>query len=388
MPATASTASRHDRLDRLPYLIQRQLASRVGHLEEDLDRGGQPGGVPHQRRVPALLLVPGGLLGPGQQVRRHQQVQQLQAVVDRPALQVGHRRGQRGQPPLVPEPTQRLRAGRHPVPGQVHDPAARHVRLQVQPPDPGAADLGHPRQPALQAPPGRLRRPPPPQLQLRVPRPVRHRHQALEPRRQVRTRQAGQRRVQLIEGLVPDPGHQPRGRRHAGKQHRVLPQPLHPVGEDRLRPVAGVPRPRVHPRSELVLGLGELPQPALGPDLLPVLQRRGPPLGIPRRARRVTDPQLPRQVLRHQRRHVQRVRQERPQVPHRGELQGEPEAHVIAAPLGDQPHVGVVEVEHPVQLGPRRRAGVPAEHGRFCVSQELHRHASQHSPDQPVTSRK
>jgi hypothetical protein len=85
-------------------------------------------------------------------------------------------------------------------------------------------------------------------------------------------------------------------------------------------------------------------------------------------------------VLCHQRRHVQQVSQERPQVPHCGELQGEPEAHVLTAPLGDQPHVGVVKVEHPVQLDPRRRAGVPAEHGRFFISQELHRHARNMAP--------
>lgn len=47
-------------------------------------------------------------------------------------------------------PPQRLGSGRHPVPGQVHDPAARHVRLKVQFPDADAADLGRPGQRPLQ----------------------------------------------------------------------------------------------------------------------------------------------------------------------------------------------------------------------------------------------
>jgi hypothetical protein len=47
---------------------------------------------------------------------------------------------------------------------------------------------------------------------------------------------------------------------------------------------------------------------------------------------------------------------------------------MIAAALRDQPHVGVVEVEHAVQLCPRRRPGIPAEHSRLFITQELHRH--------------
>ena len=66
-------------------------------------------------------------------------------------------------------------------------------------------------------------------------------------------------------------------------------------------------------------------------------------------------------------------------VADRGQLQAEPKAHVIAAPLRDQPEVLVIEVEHPVQLGPRRRTRVPAEHGLF-ISQELHRHARNIAP--------
>jgi hypothetical protein len=79
-------------------------------------------------------------------------------------------------------------------------------------------------------------------------------------------------------------------------------------------------------------------------------------------------------VLGHQRRHVQRASQERPQVARRHQLLGEAQAHVLAPPLCDQPQVGVVEVKHPVQIRPRRRPGIPAEHGRLFIAQELHRH--------------
>jgi DNA invertase Pin-like site-specific DNA recombinase len=161
-----------------------------------------------------------------------------------------------------------------------------------------------------------------------------------------------------------------------GKQPKLSAgQPPHPVAEDRLRPVAGVPRPGPDPPPELRLGLRELPQPAGRLDLIAVLQRRVGPLGVPPHARRVGDPQLPRQVLYHQRGHVQRVRQERPQVADRGELEREAQAHVVAPPLRDQLEVGIVQVEHAVQLGPRWRARVAAERGCLVIGQELHRHA-------------
>ncbi len=47
-----------------------------------------------------------------QQLGSHQQVQQLQAVVDRPGLQVGDGRQERGQPPLGAVPAQCLGARR------------------------------------------------------------------------------------------------------------------------------------------------------------------------------------------------------------------------------------------------------------------------------------
>ena len=56
----------------------------------------------------------------------------LRAVVDRTGLQVGDGRHQGGQPPLGAVPPQRLGACRHAEPGQVHDPAARRVRVDVQ----------------------------------------------------------------------------------------------------------------------------------------------------------------------------------------------------------------------------------------------------------------
>jgi hypothetical protein len=277
----AQLAAGDDCLDRFPHLPQRQLLAYFGDLEQHLHRGGQPCRVPGQPGMPAGPLLVGGCLGLAEQLGCHQQVQQLQAVVDRPGLQVGDGRQQRGQPSLGAVPAQCLGARRHPVPGKVHHPAVRHVRVQVQRSDPYPADLGRPVQRLLQVPAARLGRALAPALQIRVPRPAGHHHQMLQGDPLVHAGQACQRRVQVVSGLLPDPGHDPRQRRHPWQQHRVGAQPLHPVGEHGLGPLSGVPCPGPHPLRELSLGLGELPQPVGGLDLVAMLERRGAPLCVP-----------------------------------------------------------------------------------------------------------
>ena len=56
----------------------------------------------------------------------------------------------------------------------------------------------------------------------------------------------------------------------------------------------------------------------------------------------------PPMSLQHHRGHVKRVGQERPQVPHRGQLQGMAQSRVITAALRDKGTVRVVQEEHPV----------------------------------------
>jgi hypothetical protein len=62
------------------------------------------------------------------------------------------------------------------------------------------------------------------------------------------------------------------------------------------------------------------------------------------------------------------------------ELKRQAQAHVVATPLRNQLEVSVLEVEHPVQLGPSWRACVTAEHGCLIIGQELHRHARKIAP--------
>lgn len=109
-------------------------------------------------------------------------------------------------------------------------------------------------------------------------------------------------------------------------------------------------------------------------DLPRVLVRRHLPFGVLLDARYVLDAQLLGQVLDHGPRDRQRLLQEQPDVPHRTHLEREPETVVITTALRDQLPIDVVEVEEPLQLGPRRiLAELPVRLG-LLVSQEFHRH--------------
>ncbi|CNG85067.1 Uncharacterised protein [Mycobacterium tuberculosis] len=271
-------------------------------------------------------------------------------------------------------PPQRGRGRAHPVAGQVHQPPLRHLRRQLHRPQPHPQDLLGTLERLLQIPARRHRRALSPPLQIRRPRALGHLQQQLQYRPLPRRQHRVQALVQPLDRLITHPRHQPRQRRHARQQHLAGPQPHHPVGEDALRAVPGIPRPRVHPRRELVLGVGEVPQPVGPPDLLLVIERRLPPLGVPLDHRRIGDPELIRQVVQHLGRHVQRIGQEPAHEPRRGHLQREPQPARLAPPLGDQLTVGVVQEEQLLQLRPRRRPGVPAVGGRFLITQEHNWH--------------
>jgi serine/threonine protein kinase len=87
------------------------------------------------------------------------------------------------------------------------------------------------------------------------------------------------------------------------------------------------------------------------------------------------DLDLRRDVIQHRQRHIQRIRQERPQPPHRDQLQSEPEPVVITTPLRDQIPVRVVQEEEPLQRRLiRRHSREPAELHDLLISQESGRH--------------
>jgi hypothetical protein len=117
-----------------------------------------------------------------------------------------------------------------------------------------------------------------------------------------------------------------------------------------------------------------------------MIERRRPPLGVPLHLRRVLNPQLLSHELQHHPRHIKGILQERPEPAHRHQLQGEPEPHVLAAPLPDQRPVLVIEEEHPLQINLRRRSREPPVRRRLIISQELHRHTPQSRTDPPVAN--
>ena len=69
-----------------------------------------------------------------------------------------------------------------------------------------------------------------------------------------------------------------------------------------------------------------------------------------------------------------RVGQERPEEAHRRELEGEPQPVVLAAAIGQQQPIGVVEMEVARELGGCRFAGVAAVPLGLLVGQKGARH--------------
>jgi hypothetical protein len=320
----------------------------------------------------ALVRLPLRLV---QQLGRHQQVQQLQRVIDGLGLQVPGGGQQRREPPVIGVAADQPGVGGHPVAGQLGEPPRRHHRLGAQPGEAESLDLRDLVQRGDDRRAAAARR-----RALAPPLQVRYSHSRRDLRQPVQHPPlgGGQQRLQhppqAVRRLIADPRDQPRQRGHARQQHLPLPQPGQRVGVDRLRPVPGRPRPRGHPPGKLRLGFGEVPQPVPAPDLLLVVGLRLHPLGVPLHHRGVLDAELPAHEVQHLTRHVERVLQERPEPPHRHQLQSEPGLHVAAAPQADQLQVLVIEEEHPLKVRLRRRGRVPPVRRRLIIRQELNRH--------------
>jgi hypothetical protein len=88
----------------------------------------------------------------------------------------------------------------------------------------------------------------------------------------------------------------------------------------------------------------------------------------------IGDAQLPGEVSHHACRDLGGVGEESAQEPHRAELDGEPEASVIAPAPGDEAAIGVVEVEVAFEQGTRRLARVTAIASLLLFGQEVDRH--------------
>lgn len=92
------------------------------------------------------------------------------------------------------------------------------------------------------------------------------------------------------------------------------------------------------------------------------------PLGVLLDLRDVGHVELAGQVLHNLNRDLQGIGQEAAQEPGRGRLQGKPEPVVITTAAGNQLPIRVVEEEHLLQLGPRRRHYVAAVRGRLVIA--------------------
>ena len=99
-----------------------------------------------------------------------------------------------------------------------------------------------------------------------------------------------------------------------------------------------------------------------------MLIRRLDPLGVVLDHRRVRHAQLIGQVLHHCPRHIQRILQERPQEPHRAQLQREAQPVVRTTAGVHQLPVGVIEEDEPLQLRPRRHTIEARPYAATCSS--------------------
>ena len=130
------------------------------------------------------------------------------------------------------------------------------------------------------------------------------------------------------------------------EQYLLRHQPNGRAVEQHARPVRAGPAQRVKParQAEVDEGVSELAVAKAGPDFSGMLPT-GPALAIQSETAEIGNPELARQVAGNARRHIDRVIQEGAQEPHRAELHGKAQPHVIPAFGGSQFSVGIVEVE-------------------------------------------
>ncbi len=124
-----------------------------------------------------------------------------------------------------------------------------------------------------------------------------------------------------------------------------------------------------------MLGLvGEVAVAVAAANLAGVLPPGGCPLAVAGQDGRVGDPELGGQVRHRAGRHGGRIGQEGAEETHRAELRGQTEAVVVAAAIGEQRAVGLVEVEIAGELGGRRLPGVAPVAPLLLDGEENDRH--------------
>jgi hypothetical protein len=114
------------------------------------------------------------------------------------------------------------------------------------------------------------------------------------------------------------------------------------------------------PLHELALRHGELPIAVPRGDLCDVLKARRATVRVAAQPRSVGGSYLLGDVDADRAWRIGRVARDRAEQPYGAQLQREPDPVAIAPALGDQPAIGVVKEEEPLQLRPRRRTNEAA----------------------------
>ena len=232
---------------------------------------------------------------------------------------------------------------RHPVAGQLGQPPRRHQRLDTELPQLQAADHGD----LVQVLRDRLaaaarRRAPAPPFQVRQPGPVGDLGQPVQRAPLGGVREPGDvhhiwrvnssRTLATSRASVVTPGTSTfRSRSHASPSAKIAFGPS-PVARDRAATHRRtLPRLRRTPGSR-----GRAGSPTGG-------RTASSPAHVPLHLRRAGHAQLPGDEVQHLTRHIQRVLQERPEPPHRGQLQRDAGPHVLPAMPPDQLQVIVIQ---------------------------------------------
>jgi hypothetical protein len=205
----------------------------------------------------------------------------------------------------------------------------------------------------------------------------RHNQELLERPARRRRRRRGQGRPQADGGLVVDRRDEALEHGRARQENLVLEQPCDGEVEQHARALAHGPRPCLQPLTEPALDrlVAEVPVAVRPADLRRVVPARLA-VAIALEDREVGDVELTGHVVDHQPGDVGGIGQERPQEPHRAELQREPQPRPIPGAALDQGSVGVVEVEVAVELLGGRVVAETPEALPPLLGQELDRHAS------------
>ena len=126
----------------------------------------------------------------------------------------------------------------------------------------------------------------------------------------------------------------------------------------------------INPASRLALHLAKLPVAELASDLPLMLKPSLLPLRIDHHTRR-SDVKLRHDAIADLSRNINRITQERTEIPDRRQLHAKTQPVVIATTTSNKPQITVIEKEEPLQLGLRQQPSEAPIRLSLRISQEL-----------------